>query len=59
MSSAGANIPDFQLPYTNYGYGGQNGRVNLNALPYAGGASVPDSCIYNMQKIIHLTSMGK
>ena len=43
MSSAGAPIPDFQLPYTNYGYGGQNGRVNLNALPYAGGASVPDS----------------
>jgi len=43
MSSAGAPIPDFQLPYTNYGYGDQNGRVNLNALPYAGGASVPDS----------------
>ncbi len=43
MSSAGAPIPDFQLPYTNYGYGNQNGRVNLNALPYAGGASVPDS----------------
>jgi hypothetical protein len=43
MSSAGAPIPDFQLPYTNYGYGDQNGRVNFNALPYAGGASVPDS----------------
>lgn len=43
MSSAGAPIPDFQLPYTNYGYGGQNGRVNFNALPYSGGASVPDS----------------
>lgn len=43
MSSAGTPIPDFQLPYTNYGYGDQNGRVNFNALPYAGGASVPDS----------------
>lgn len=43
MSSAGATIPDFQLPYTTYGYGGQNGRVNLNAQPYAGGSSVPDS----------------
>lgn len=42
-SSAGAPIPDFQLPYTNYGYEGQNGRVNLNAQPGAGGASVPDS----------------
>jgi hypothetical protein len=42
-STAGAPIPDFQLPYTNYGYGGQNGRVNLNAVPGAGGAPVPDS----------------
>lgn len=31
MSSAGAPIPDFQLPYTAYGYGGQNGRVNLSS----------------------------
>ena len=36
MSSAGAPIPDFQLPNTAYGYGGQNGRVNLNALPSNG-----------------------
>ena len=42
-SSAGAPIPDFQLPYTAYGYAGQNGRVNLNAQPGAGGSSVPDS----------------
>jgi len=50
MSSAGAPIPDFQLPYTNYGYGGQNGRVNLNALPGAGGASVPDSAGFSYPK---------
>jgi hypothetical protein len=43
MSSAGAPIPDFQLPYTNQGYGGQNGRVNLNSEPSASGATVPDS----------------
>ena len=42
-SSAGAPIPDFQLPYTAYGYGGQNGRVNLNPNQAAGGAPVPDS----------------
>ena len=39
MSSAGAPIPDFQLPYTAYGYGGQNGRVNLHSQP---NSSVPD-----------------
>jgi len=50
MSSAGAPIPDFQLPYTNYGYGDQNGRVNFNSLPYAGGASVPDSAGFNYPK---------
>lgn len=42
-SSAGAPIPDFQLPYTAYGYAGQNGRVNLNPRQGAGGAPVPDS----------------
>ena len=31
MSQAGAPLPDFQLPYTAYGQGGQNGRVNLSA----------------------------
>jgi hypothetical protein len=29
--TAGARLPDFQLPYTNYGQGGQNGRVNLSS----------------------------
>ena len=42
-STAGAPIPDFQLPYTAYGYGGQNGRVNFNLREGAGGAPVPDS----------------
>lgn len=50
MSSAGAPIPDFQLPYTNYGYGDQNGRVNFNSLPYAGGAPVPDSAGFSYPK---------
>jgi len=27
MSTAGARLPEFQLPYTAYGAGGQNGRV--------------------------------
>jgi hypothetical protein len=43
MSSAGAPIPDFQLPYTAYANGGQNGRINLAPGSSAGGASVPDS----------------
>ena len=45
-SSAGAPLPDFQLPYTSYGSGGQNGRVNLKPSPSASGATgytVPDS----------------
>lgn len=48
--SAGAPIPDFQLPYTAYALGGQNGRVNFATTPGpsvythgAGGTSVPDS----------------
>ena len=53
-SSAGAPIPDFQLPYTAYGYAGQNGRVNLNSVPNAGGASVsngvPDSAGFSFPK---------
>jgi hypothetical protein len=28
--SAGAPLPEFELPYTTYGQGGQNGRVNLS-----------------------------
>jgi len=42
-SSAGAPIPDFQLPYTSYSPSGQNGRVNLNPVSYSGGASIPES----------------
>ena len=49
-SSAGAPIPDFQLPYTAYSYNGQNGRVNLNAGPNAGGSSVPDSAGFTFPK---------
>jgi len=41
MSSAGAPIPDFQLPYT--AYGSQNGRVNLNFQAGSSGDPVPDS----------------
>ena len=48
MSSAGAPIPDFQLPYTSYG--SQNGRVNLNAQPSAGGATVPDLAGFSYPK---------
>lgn len=49
-SSAGAPIPDFQLPYTAYGYGGQNGRVNLNPIQGAGGSPVPDSAGFSYPK---------
>ena len=43
-SIAGAPIPDFQLPYTSYGSGGQNGRVNLKPSGVgATGYTVPDS----------------
>jgi hypothetical protein len=31
MSKAGTPLPEFELPYTAYGHGGQNGRVNLSA----------------------------
>jgi hypothetical protein len=43
VEMAGAPIPDFELPYTTYGLGGQNGRVNFTKTPGAGGLSVPDS----------------
>jgi hypothetical protein len=49
-SSAGAPIPDFQLPYTSYGSAGQNGRVNLNPRQGAGGAPVPDSAGFSYPK---------
>ncbi len=50
MSSAGAPIPDFQLPYTAYALGGQNGRVNLNPESAAGGSTVPDSAGFSYPK---------
>ncbi len=58
MSSAGAPIPDFQLPYTNYGFGGQNGRVNLNAVPGAGGSTVPDSAGFSYLKKTEVNFSG-
>ena len=44
--TAGAPIPDFQLPYTSHAAGGQNGRVNLQAdvssiMPDTAGFSYP------------------
>jgi hypothetical protein len=54
--ATGALIPDFQLPYTSYAYGGQNGRVNFATPtvppPYSAGASgtsVPDSAGFAYQ----------
>lgn len=38
-----APIPDFQLPYTAYSYGGQNGRVNLASPPNTGVQPTVDS----------------
>ena len=52
-SSAGAPIPDFQLPYTAYGYARQNGRVNLNPVQNAGAPvpnGVPDSAGFSFPK---------
>jgi hypothetical protein len=48
--SAGARLPEFELPYTRYGLGGQNGRVNLAATPSATGTSVPDSAGFSYPK---------
>lgn len=50
MSSAGAPIPDFQFPYTNYAPEGQNGRVNLNPQNMGGGSSLPDSAGFSFQQ---------
>ncbi len=50
MSSAGAPIPEFQLPYTAYAFGGQNGRVNFSAPQGAGGAAVPDTAGFSYPK---------
>jgi hypothetical protein len=55
--SSGAPIPDFQLPYTAYGYAGQNGRVNLsatnavpNGVPNGVPIGVPDSAGFSFPK---------
>ena len=50
MSSAGAPIPEFELPYTNYGVGGQNGRVNFHSTPSSTGSTVPDSAGFSYPK---------
>lgn len=45
MSSthAESRLPEFQLPYTAHGVGGQNGRVNFTERSSATGRAVPDS----------------
>jgi hypothetical protein len=58
MSSAGAPLPDFQLPYTSYAPGGQNGRVNLGAQPSATGTSVPDSAGFSYPKQTEVSFAG-
>lgn len=58
MFSAGAPQADFQLPYTAYGYGGQNGRVNLNAQSNATGTPVPDSAGFSYPKQTEVSFSG-
>ena len=58
MSLAGAPIPDFKLPYTNYARGGQNGRVNFSETPSAGGMSVPDSAGFDYPTKVEANFMG-
>lgn len=42
-SSAGAPLPDFQLPYTSHAPGGQNGRISFHPQgPSATGQVIPD-----------------
>ena len=48
--SAGAPLPEFELPYTAYGHGGQNGRVNLTPSSSSTGATVPDSAGFSYPK---------
>ena len=43
MSQTGAPLPDFQLPYTAYGQGGQNGRVNLSSESANASTGTPSS----------------
>jgi len=56
--SVGAPIPDFQLPYTNYGEGGQNGRVNLHPSASPTGATVPDSAGFSYPKETEVSFAG-
>lgn len=58
MSSAGAPIPDFGLPYTAYGFGGQNGRINFSAPSSSGGSSVPDSAGFSYPKEVEKSFAG-
>ena len=58
-SMAGAPIPDFQLPYTSYGSGGQNGRVNLKPDSGApGGYTVPDSAGFSYPQQTEVSFAG-
>jgi len=50
--------PEFQLPYTAYGRGGQNGRVNLAADPSAAGRTVPDSAGFSYPKQTEVSFAG-
>jgi hypothetical protein len=56
--SAGARLPEFELPYTRQGLGGQNGRVNLAATPSATGTSVPDSAGFSYPKQTEVSFSG-
>jgi len=56
--AAGAPIPDFQLPYTNYGVGGQNGRVNLHPSSSPTGSTVPDSAGFSYPKETEVSFAG-
>lgn len=55
---AGAPIPDFRLPYTNQGLGGQNGRVNLAPTSSSTGSTVPDSAGFSYPKQTEVSFSG-
>ncbi len=56
--SAGTRLPEFELPYTRYGLGGQNGRVNLTPSSSSTGASVPDSAGFSYPKQTEVSFSG-
>ena len=58
MSSAGAPIPDFQLPYTNQGLGGQNGRVNLMSAGQNSGSDALQSPVFAYPKETEVSFSG-